>query len=112
MKIFIALLLALAASGAAASDSFSAAAQASAPTHPALYSFADVYWLTVSGAPASAALLPGSDLAIRVAVSQPAGVPETHFTVVSMAQPGRWLLLLAGLAAALWVARRRLGYYF
>jgi hypothetical protein len=31
---------------------------------------------------------------------------------VSIVEPGRWGLLLAGVTLALWVARRRLGYFF
>ena len=108
-----------AVAAATASDSFQGALQAAAPAQPALYSFADIYRLTVSGTPVSGvagAPLSGfgasaaADSPIRVAVSQAAPAPELQFSVVSIAGPQRWVLLLAGLAAALWVARRRLAY--
>ena len=112
MKLLAAIAFFAAAHSAAASDSFSSALSAAAPPHPALYSFADVYRLTVSGAGLDGfTAIAGTDASIRV-VAQSAATPETQFSVVSMAQPQRWLLLLAGLAAALWVARRRLGYFF
>jgi len=101
---------ALAVAPASASDSFQAALQPAAPSHPALYSFADVYRLTVSGAPLSGFAASSADSPTRVAVSQAAPAPELQFSVVSIAGPQRWVLLLAGLAAALWVARRRLAY--
>ena len=113
MKILFAVAFVLAASGANASESFEAAVQAAAPTHPSLYSFADVYRLTVSGGAAGAfPTLAGSDAAIRVAMTQSVSAPETQFSVVSIVEPGRWGLLLAGVTLALWVARRRLGYFF
>lgn len=113
MKIVIAIAIFLAAFGAAASESFEGSVQAAAPAHPALYSFADVYRLTVSGAamggfPVTAL----SDSPIRVAVTQVAPVSELQFSVAAVPEPERWLLVLAGLALALWVARRRLGYFF
>jgi hypothetical protein len=111
MKILIAIAFGMAAASAAATDSFSS--QAAAPTHPALYSFVDVYRLTVPGsAMGGFAVAAGNDSPMRVAVSQGSLAPETQFSVVSMAEPGRWGLLLAGVALALWVARRRLGYFF
>ena len=94
-----------------------------------LTSFADLYRLTVSGAqpaPAVAALEPGAraegsaEPALRP-VSSEAPPARTAFTVAAPPQlagyafsighvpePQRWLLLLSGLAAAAWVARRRL----
>lgn len=113
MKILVAIAFIAAAQSAAASDSFSSALSAAAPPHPALYSFADVYRLTVSGAAMGGfPAIAGSDASIRVAAAQGASAPETQFSVVSIAEPQRWLLVLAGLASALWVARRRLGYFF
>lgn len=113
MKTLLALAFVLTASGVHASESFEAAVQAAAPTHPSLYSFADVYRLTVAGGGAGAfPTLASGDAPIRVAVTQSAGAPETQFSVVNIAQPGRWALLLAGVTLALWVARRRLGYFF
>ena len=113
MKILIALAFLGVAFEAAASTSFQAAAHPATPTHPALYSFADVYRLTVSGSvTTNQPLIPSADSAVRVAVAQNTGAPELQYTVVRMAEPAYWMLLLAGLAAALWVARRRLGYLF
>ena len=65
---------------------------------PALYSFADVYRLTVSGAAPQ----------VRVAAVQEALAAEPRFTVSPVPAPKGWMLLLAGLAAAGWVAHRRL----
>ena len=104
------------------------------PAQPSMYSFADVFRLTVAGAaladnpllrlPTSAAALP--DYQLRVASSEPreparnlfsiaapAPLPASYvFSIGALPQPQRWLLILSGLAAAAWVARRRLGYSF
>jgi hypothetical protein len=83
-------------------------ANAAPPPHPALYSFVDVYRLTVGGAMAAfPALEHAADAAIRVAVAQSPGA-EARFLVAAVPQPDKWLLLLAGLALAGWVAHRRL----
>jgi hypothetical protein len=112
-KLFFAIAFAVAASPAAAADTFQAAVLATAPTHPALYSFVDVYRLTVSraavGGFSGAAM---SESPIRVAQTQPGLAPEPQFSVVGVPEPERWVLLVAGIALALWVARRRLGYFF
>jgi len=102
------------------------------PAQPSMYSFADVFRLTVAGAaladnpllrlPKSAAL---ADYQLRVASSEPlaarqlfsiaspAPLPASYvFSIGVLPQPERWLLILSGLAAAAWVARRRLGYSF
>ena len=107
MKIFVAVAFLVTSLGAVATESFQAAVHAAtAPTHPSLYSFADIYRMTVSGAlPQAAAESP-----VRVASVQAPAAPELQYSVTRMAEPGRWGLVLAGLAAALWVARRRLGY--
>jgi hypothetical protein len=91
-----------------AAASASAAVPSSAP--PALYSFEDVYRLAVAGPVAAlpAAAAPAGDAAIRVAVIETAAPAELHFTVEKLPAPQGWLLLLAGLAAAGWVAHRRL----
>jgi hypothetical protein len=94
-----------------------------APLPPSkdLYSFADLYRLTVSAewpvaagaAAASFAPQAGSDLQIRtVAGDAPAPVQSAHvFSIASVRPPqGGLVLAFVGLAAALWVARRRLGY--
>jgi len=83
------------------------AAPAAVP--PALYSFSDVYRLTVSraavGQPQTQA---GGEAPIRVSVVS--ATAEPRFTVRQFPAPARWLLALAGLALAGWVAHRRLSY--
>ena len=104
-----AFALALAAGTAAAeSVPFQLATEARSPAHPALYSFADVYRLTVSGA--ALADFPLQDTLVRVAVSSQSAAPDNQFSINSVPEPERWLLLLSGIALAAWVARRRLGY--
>jgi hypothetical protein len=107
MKTLALVFAALVACTAFAAQNFQSAAVAPAPPHPELYSFADVVRLTVAGA--AMANYPAADGAIRVAATaQPAG--EVQFSINTVRQPERWMLLLAGLAAAAWVARRRLAY--
>jgi len=80
-----------------------AASRAGDEAPAALYSFADLYRLTVS-APPSAGL----------GFAEPQREPEVaaapRFAVTPVPGPGRWALLLAGLAAAGWVAHRRLAF--
>ena len=103
-----------------------------AAVDPALYSFADVYRLTVSGAapefpsnyPVGSAASSAAEYQLRaVAIDTqpsrpqfsvaPAPLPAGYvFSIGAMPEPERWLLILSGLAAAAWVARRRLGYSF
>jgi MYXO-CTERM domain-containing protein len=105
---FIAAVL-CAAQAAAGEESFQGALQRGAAAHPSQYSFAELYRATVS-APVAAALLavPALDTPVRVA----AGQAPAQFSVAETPTPRPWLLLLAGLAAAVWVARRKLGYGF
>jgi hypothetical protein len=110
MKILFAIALVLAAAHAAANASFQESVQPAVPAHPALYSFADVYRLTVGGTPIAEA--PILDAPIRVSATQPSPPAEQQFSVVRLPEPRGWMLLLAGLALAGWVARRRLGYSF
>ena len=90
------------------------AAPASVPA--ALYSFADVYRLTVGGAPIGfprakpAAEAVPAQAGIRVAVVEAAGADEAAFSVRQLPGASSWLLALAGLALAGWVAHRRLSY--
>ena len=106
MKTLALLFAALVACTAFAAQNFQSAAVAPAPPHPELYSFADVVRLTLAGA---AMANSAGDGTIRVAAgAQPAG--EVHFSIHAVRQPERWMLLLAGLAAAAWVARRRLAH--
>jgi hypothetical protein len=74
--------------------------------HPALYSFADVYRLTVAGPMGGMPLAETPEAPIRVAVQAQAAEPR--FLVAPAPQPDTWLLILAGFAAAGWVAHRRL----
>jgi hypothetical protein len=112
------------------------------PAQPSMYSFADIYRLTVAGASlpdnslagsaasgASSPRLPKSaasaDYQLRVVSSEPQPIRQLFpaaaaapvqasymFSIGAMPQPERWLLILSGLAAAAWVARRRLGNSF
>ena len=138
------------AGGAAADDRVAAMADArvpyAPPAQPSMYSFADVYRLTVAGAsisdnplvalagaaasdqPSPRAPRSGAaaEYQLRVASSEPqppvrqlfpvaaaAPVQASYmFSIGAMPQPERWLLVLSGLAAAAWVARRRLGNSF
>jgi hypothetical protein len=115
MKTVLAIAFAVAALPAWAGASFHEAAQPTLPAHPAMYSFADLYRLTVGGAPARGWAPPDSDFydtPVRVVATQPAPAPDTQFAVVGIPEPRGWVLLAAGLALAGWVARRRLGYSF
>jgi hypothetical protein len=112
--VFVSLLL---SAGLAAADTHSfrdvPARAGAGPQQPTLYSFADVYRLTVSGpmrAPAGAddedGALAGAPIRVAAATAQP-GL-EPRFAVRSVPQPDKWMLALAGLALAGWVAHRRL----
>jgi hypothetical protein len=85
---------------------------AAAASDPALYSFSDLYRLTVSGAaPESTGIASLDDEAqqVRVAAVQSVAAPaEVRFTITPIPGPRPWMLLLAGLTAAAWVAHRRL----
>ena len=72
---------------------------------PALYSFADLYRVTLSAPPATAFAF--AEPQIHLAAREPE-VAAPRFTVTPVPGPGRWALVLAGLAAAGWVAHRRL----
>ena len=100
MKILLRLLMVSLAVGcgtAAAADDARAA----------LYSFNDLYRLTVNG---TAPQMPSPDVReVRVAQAEPVVAPtEFRFTITPVPGPGRWPLLLAGLVACAWVAHRRL----
>ena len=101
-----------------------------------MHSFADLYRLTVGAeygaghgvtAASSEATQRASRLPVSFAVrdaeasesaSAGASSPPSAgsregpyvFSTGALPRPGRWLLLLSGLALAAWVARRRLGY--
>ena len=77
------------------------------PAH--LYSFADLYRLTVNATPDALIFEPAAaSPQIRVAMVESFAVAEPRFTVTPMPATKGWMLLLAGLAAASWVAHRRL----
>jgi hypothetical protein len=97
--------IALAAGSAAAADS---SFQGRGAPHPALYSFVDVFRLTVNGPMAAAGTETASEAPIRVAAPQPQAAAEPRFSIGGPRQPDKWLLLLAGLALAGWIAHRRL----
>ncbi len=111
MKTLAAIALALCALPAAANESFYSSLHAAAP-QASMYSFVEVYRLTVSGALTELPNLTLNDAPIRVAAAAaPALEPEAAFTIAGVAEPRGWLLL-SGFALALWVARRRLGHTF
>ncbi|HYL87293.1 MAG TPA: hypothetical protein VEU32_00850 [Burkholderiales bacterium] len=81
--------------------------------HPAqqfaLYSFADLYRLTVHTSPEALLLTPAASTPqIRVSMADSFAVAEPRFTVTQVPSTRGWMLLVAGLAAASWVAHRRL----
>jgi hypothetical protein len=117
MKSFRAFLLWAALAGAAIAQ-----AQPAKESHPALASFADIYRMTVSAfdplAPENAADAArgqaSTDGPVRVSSAAPAApaAAEIQFRVTPAREPERWLLLVAGLALAGWVAHRRLVNWF
>ena len=86
---------------------FSASAAEPLPA-PAQYSFNDLYRLTV-GQPLLGSQ-PAAEAPIRVAMVAAAVAAEPRFSVRQFPAPQLWLLVLAGLALAGWVAHRRLSY--
>ena len=104
-KLLLVACLTLAA-GAAAADG-ARFEERNAP-HPALYSFVDVFRLTVSGPMAGIPAESVPEAPIRVAAPLTPTAAEPRFSISSVRQPNKWLLLLAGLALAGWVAHRRL----
>jgi hypothetical protein len=109
MKILPRLVLVCLAAGCATA----AAADAHvANGNPALYSFSDLYRLTVEGAtsePSDALPIGVEPQPVRVASAQSAAASaEMRFSITPVPGPRPWMLLLAGLAAAAWVAHRRL----
>ena len=87
--------------------------QAPLPPSKDLYSFADLYRLTVGEPVLSAAGPQAANVTfhVRAAAESPVAAASPYvFSIGAVAAPSGGLLLLVGLAAALWVARRRLGY--
>jgi len=81
------------------------AALAAAPSHPELYSFADVYRLAVGEAAPAGEAFAAAPVRVSLASPEPAAA---RFSVRRAGPVEPWLLLLSGLAAAGWVAHRRL----
>ncbi|HEX2566201.1 MAG TPA: hypothetical protein VHL85_05030 [Burkholderiales bacterium] len=109
--LFVALALCACAATAGESLRFDVPAglYGAAQTPAVFYSFSDVYRLTVSG-PEAVPEAPGgafADFPMRVVAAE-APPPGYAFSISGVKQPERGLLLLAGLALAAWVARRRL----
>jgi hypothetical protein len=112
LKLF-SLAVVLFAAGVHAGDpaSLQSSAGASAPAQPALYSFADVYRLTVAGPTAGQPLVGAApDAPVRVAAVSASQSAEPRFLISPPRAPEKWLLLLAGVALAGWVAHRRLAH--
>ena len=111
MKSFRAFLLWVALAGAAIAQP-----QPSTQPDPAMASFADIYRMTVSGSDPLALEdtvreQATQEAAVRVSSAVQAA-PESQFRVTPAREPERWLLLVAGLALAGWVAHRRLVNWF
>ncbi|HXU43718.1 MAG TPA: hypothetical protein VN675_15430 [Burkholderiales bacterium] len=110
MKSLALVLLTAVACAAAAEPLPASLVVAPAAVAPALYSFSDLYRFTVGRAPVG---VPPSQSAgeapVRVAAVE-APAAEPRFSVRQFPAPARWLLVLAGLALAGWVAHRRLSY--
>jgi len=113
MKLPIVFLFLLATLSASASESFQAADARPVPAHPSMYSFNDLYRLTVTdGALAPLPSQAEGEARARVAVAPPARAAGASFSLPVSREPSGALMLLAGIAAAIWVARRRMGYTF
>jgi hypothetical protein len=78
---------------------------------PALYSFADLYRLTVNATPEVLLFAPvpaTPQIRVAAAMTDSFAIAEPRFTINQAQATRGWMLLLAGLAAASWVAHRRL----
>jgi hypothetical protein len=112
--LLLSLFLLAAAPAGAADESFHGAVQRSAAVQPAQHSFSDLYRLALAapgavplaGAGAAPLAGPAGEAPVRTATAH----APAQFSVSEAAEPRLGLLLLSGLAAATWVARRRLGY--
>jgi len=109
-KLLVVLLLLSTAFAAGGQETVLGALGRAAAANPPQYSFADLYRMALAGpaVPAGVAAAPAAETTIRVASTQ----PPAQFAIAEVREPRLWMLLLAGLAAAVWVARRRLGYAF
>jgi hypothetical protein len=108
LTLLSAVVFSCAAQAAAGEESFQGALQRGA-AYPSQYSFADLYRLTLASPAAPGfSIAPASEPPIRVAASQ----APAQFSISEVREPRLGLLLLSGIALAVWVARRRLGYSF
>jgi hypothetical protein len=109
-KLLVALLLLFTAFAGGSQETAHGALGRAVAADPPQYSFADLYRLALAGpaAPAGVAAVPAAETTIRVASTQ----PPAQFAIAEVREPRLWMLLLAGVAAAVWVARRRMGYAF
>lgn len=109
-KLLLVLCLVFSALAAEAQEALQGPLGRTLAANPSQYSFVDVYRLALAGpAAAGLAAVPPAETTVRVAASTQAPV---QFAVAEVREPRLWILLLAGVAAAVWVARRRLGYAF
>jgi len=118
--LLLALLFACAARAAGNDESFGGAQQRGAVPQPSpqssQYSFADLYRLAVGQAAGPGYfIVPANEAPLRetqMRETQMRAPLPAQFSVGDAPKPELGLLLLSGLAAAVWVARRRLGYGF
>jgi hypothetical protein len=111
-------LVAAAGTAAVAPITHPGVVSAPLPASKELYSFADLYRLAVAGEHGAAVPLPAPDAGagVQFRVRNVSGGPGTAqaaayvFSIGTVAQPQGGLLAFAGIAAVLWVARRRLGF--
>src|SRR3954467_5554803 len=109
-KLLLALFLLFSTLAAEAQEALEGPLGRALAANPSQYSFVDVYRLALAGpATAGLAVVQPAETTVRVAASNPAPV---QFAAAEVREPRLWILLLAGVAAAVWVARRRLGYVF
>jgi hypothetical protein len=107
-------LLAVGAAFAAEAPLLPFEAGAPAATHPSMYSFADVYRLTLTGEPFGGFRFVDSRAQIRfasqagVSAEPSESVAELRFSVSPPRERELWMLGLAGIFACAWVAHRRL----
>jgi hypothetical protein len=111
--LLIGLAFAMSAAAAGEPASFHSGIAAQPAANPPLYSFVDVYRLTVAGPIAGLPPLdtaPGAPIRVAAPQTPEPQASEPRFSIAAATQPDKWLLLLAGLALAGWVAHRRLAY--
>ena len=116
LRLLVLPFLALAASSALAAGEplLPFEAGASSATHAPLYSFSDLYRLTVTGEPHGGFRFDDAPVQARgaslvpAALAVPEATTELGFTVSPPRAGQRWALALAGLFACAWVAHRRL----